>query len=47
VVPPVMQFLALHKQLGDVVLCDTIPKTAVGKILRRVLRQQDAGRTGA
>ena len=33
-----------YKQLGDVVLCEAIPKTAAGKILRRVLRQQDAER---
>jgi len=35
-----------YKQLGDVVLCDAIPKSAAGKILRRVLRVQDAA-TGA
>jgi acyl-CoA synthetase (AMP-forming)/AMP-acid ligase II len=33
-----------YKQLGDVVLCDAIPKIAAGKILRRVLRVQDAAR---
>ena len=33
-----------YKQLGDVVLCEAIPKTAAGKILRRVLRKQDAER---
>jgi acyl-coenzyme A synthetase/AMP-(fatty) acid ligase len=33
-----------YKQLGDVVLCDSIPKTASGKILRRVLRALDAER---
>jgi acyl-CoA synthetase (AMP-forming)/AMP-acid ligase II len=33
-----------YKQLGDVVLCEAIPKTPAGKILRRVLRQQDAVR---
>jgi acyl-CoA synthetase (AMP-forming)/AMP-acid ligase II len=30
-----------YKQLADVVLCDAIPKTPSGKILRRVLRAQD------
>ena len=33
-----------YKQLGDVVICDVIPKTPSGKILRRVLRAQDAQR---
>ena len=33
-----------YKRLGDVVLCDAIPKTASGKILRRTLRAQDAQR---
>jgi acyl-coenzyme A synthetase/AMP-(fatty) acid ligase len=33
-----------YKQLGDVVLCDAIPKSAAGKILRRVLRVQDSAR---
>ena len=33
-----------YKQLGDVVLCEAIPKTAAGKILRRVLRTTDAAR---
>jgi acyl-CoA synthetase (AMP-forming)/AMP-acid ligase II len=33
-----------YKQLGDVVICDAIPKSAAGKILRRVLRMQDASR---
>jgi len=36
-----------YKQLGDVVICDAIPKTPSGKILRRVLRAQDAERTRA
>ena len=34
-----------YKQLGDVVLCESIPKTASGKILRRALRALDAERT--
>jgi acyl-CoA synthetase (AMP-forming)/AMP-acid ligase II len=33
-----------YKRLGDVVLCDAIPKTASGKILRRALRALDAVR---
>lgn len=33
-----------YKQLGDVVLCEAIPKTPSGKILRRLLRSQDAQR---
>jgi acyl-CoA synthetase (AMP-forming)/AMP-acid ligase II len=33
-----------YKRLGDIVLCDAIPKTASGKILRRTLRAQDAER---
>jgi acyl-coenzyme A synthetase/AMP-(fatty) acid ligase len=33
-----------YKRLADVVLCDAIPKTAAGKILRRELRQRDARR---
>ncbi len=33
-----------YKQLGAVVLCEAIPKSAAGKILRRVLRTQDAER---
>jgi acyl-CoA synthetase (AMP-forming)/AMP-acid ligase II len=36
-----------YKHLVDVVVCDAIPKTASGKILRRVLRAQDAARTGS
>lgn len=31
-----------YKRLGDVVSCDAIPKNPSGKILRRVLRVQDA-----
>ena len=33
-----------YKQLGDIVICDAIPKTPAGKILRRVIRGQDARR---
>ncbi len=40
----VAQQVVAYKQLGDVVLCETIPKSAAGKILRRVLRAQDAQR---
>ena len=42
----VAERVVAYKQLGDVVLCEAIPKTAAGKILRRVLRQQDAERAG-
>ena len=35
-----------YKQLADAVLCDAIPKTPSGKILRRVLHEQDALRGG-
>ena len=38
----VAERVVAYKQLGDVVLCEAIPKTPAGKILRRVLRQQDA-----
>ena len=38
--------LAPHKQLADVVTIDAIPKNPSGKLLRRVLRAQDAARTG-
>ena len=34
-----------YKQLGEVVLCEAIPKSAAGKILRRVLRATDAERS--
>jgi acyl-CoA synthetase (AMP-forming)/AMP-acid ligase II len=34
-----------YTRLGDIVLCDAIPKTASGKILRRTLRAQDAERS--
>ncbi|MDM0066516.1 AMP-binding protein [Variovorax sp. J31P207] len=40
----VAERVVAYKQLGDVVLCEAIPKTPAGKILRRVLRQQDAVR---
>jgi acyl-CoA synthetase (AMP-forming)/AMP-acid ligase II len=39
----VSQRVCDYKQLADVVLCDAIPKTPSGKILRRVLRARDAG----
>jgi acyl-CoA synthetase (AMP-forming)/AMP-acid ligase II len=35
-----------YKQIGDIVICDAIPKTPAGKILRRVIRSQDAARPG-
>lgn len=38
------QRVAAYKQLADVVLCETIPKSAAGKILRQSLRTQDAQR---
>jgi acyl-CoA synthetase (AMP-forming)/AMP-acid ligase II len=40
----VAQQLPDYKHLADVVLCEAIPKTPSGKILRRVLRAQDAAR---
>jgi acyl-CoA synthetase (AMP-forming)/AMP-acid ligase II len=40
----VAQQVSEYKQLGDVVLCEAIPKSPSGKILRRVLRAQDAQR---
>jgi acyl-CoA synthetase (AMP-forming)/AMP-acid ligase II len=43
----VAQRVAEHKQIADVVLCEAIPKTPSGKILRRVLREQDAKRAGS
>jgi acyl-coenzyme A synthetase/AMP-(fatty) acid ligase len=43
----VAQQVPEYKHLVDVVLCEAIPKTASGKILRRVLRAQDAARTGS
>lgn len=42
----VAQRVVAYKRLADVVLCDAIPKTAAGKILRRELRQRDARRGG-
>ncbi len=36
-----------YKQIGDIVICDAIPKTPAGKILRRVIRGQDARRLEA
>ena len=42
----VAQQVPEYKHLVEVVLCDAIPKTPSGKILRRVLRAQDAARTG-
>jgi 4-coumarate--CoA ligase len=36
-----------YKQLVDVVYCESIPKSPSGKILRRILRSQDAARIGA
>ena len=38
--------VAPHKQLADVVLVEAIPKNPSGKLLRRVLRTQDAARAG-
>jgi acyl-CoA synthetase (AMP-forming)/AMP-acid ligase II len=36
--------ISSYKQLGDVVFCKTIPRSPSGKILRRLLRSQDADR---
>lgn len=38
--------VAPHKQLADVVLVEAIPKNPSGKLLRRMLRAQDAARAG-
>ena len=35
--------VAHYKQIRKVVITDAIPKSASGKILRRVLRDQDMG----
>lgn len=40
----VAERVVAYKRLADVVLCESIPKTAAGKILRRELRQRDARR---
>jgi 4-coumarate--CoA ligase len=40
----VAQRVSEYKQLADVVFCEQIPKSLSGKILRRVLRVQDAER---
>jgi acyl-CoA synthetase (AMP-forming)/AMP-acid ligase II len=40
----VAQRVSEYKHLGDVVLCEAIPKSPSGKILRRALRAQDARR---
>jgi 4-coumarate--CoA ligase len=37
--------ISSYKQLGDVVFCKTIPRSLSGKILRRILRSEDAERT--
>jgi acyl-CoA synthetase (AMP-forming)/AMP-acid ligase II len=42
----VAERVVAYKQLSDVVLCEAIPKTASGKILRRALRAMDAERPG-
>ena len=42
----VAQRVVEYKQLGDVVPCESIPKSPSGKILRRVLRARDAERAG-
>ena len=41
----VAQRVPEYKRLGDVVPCEAIPKNPSGKILRRILRAQDAART--
>jgi acyl-CoA synthetase (AMP-forming)/AMP-acid ligase II len=41
----VAERVVAYKRIADVVLCDSIPKTAAGKILRRELRQRDARRS--
>jgi len=42
----VAERVVAYKQLADVVACAAIPKTAAGKILRRVVRETDARRAG-
>jgi 4-coumarate--CoA ligase len=42
----VAQRMVEYKQLGDVVPCESIPKSPSGKILRRVLRARHAERAG-
>jgi|SRR6516165_3800874 len=36
--------VSAYKQLADVIVCEEIPKSLSGKILRRVLRARDAQR---
>jgi acyl-CoA synthetase (AMP-forming)/AMP-acid ligase II len=43
----IAQRVSAYKQLADVVLCEAIPKSLSGKILRRVLRAQDSQRPSA
>lgn len=43
----VAERVVAYKRLADVVVCDAIPKTASGKILRRELRRRDAARPKA
>jgi acyl-CoA synthetase (AMP-forming)/AMP-acid ligase II len=40
----VAQRVSEYKQLADIIFCEEIPKSASGKILRRVLREQDVQR---
>lgn len=39
--------VAPHEQLTPVVAVDAIPKNPSGKLVRRVLRAQDAARSGS
>jgi acyl-CoA synthetase (AMP-forming)/AMP-acid ligase II len=43
----VAERVVAYKQLADVVACEAIPKTAAGKILRRMVRDMDARRAAA
>jgi acyl-coenzyme A synthetase/AMP-(fatty) acid ligase len=43
----VAERVAEYQQLGDLVVCESIRKTPSGKVLRRMLRAQDAERVRA
>jgi len=43
----VAQKVGEYKRIADVIFCEAIPKSPAGKILRRLLRAQDAQRVGS